>query len=122
MGISSSLYIGSTGIIAQQQSMAVISDNIANVNTVGFKSSRTLFNTLMSQQMGSASVSNQVGQGVGVSSIHYDMSLGSLEPTYEATDISISGKGFFVVSPNGKNEQFYTRAGNFRFDEEGYPA
>lgn len=120
MGISSSLYIGSTGIIAQQQSMAVISDNIANVNTVGFKSSRTLFNTLMSQQMGSASVSNQVGQGVGVSSIHYDMSLGSLEPTYEATDISISGKGFFVVSPNGKNEQFYTRAGNFRFDEEGY--
>jgi flagellar hook protein FlgE len=120
MGISSSLYIGSTGIIAQQQSMAVISDNIANVNTVGFKSSRTLFNTLMSQQMGSASVSNQVGQGVGVSSIHYDMSLGSLEPTNEATDISISGKGFFVVSPNGKNQQFYTRAGNFRFDAEGY--
>ncbi len=120
MGISSSLYIGSTGIIAQQENMSVIADNIANVNTVGFKSSRTIFNTLMSQQMGSASVSNQVGQGVGVSSIHYDMRLGSLEPTTEATDISISGKGFFIVSPNGNNEQYYTRAGNFRFDEEGY--
>jgi flagellar hook protein FlgE len=120
MGISSSLYIGSTGIIAQQQNMAVISDNIANVNTVGFKSSRTIFNTLMSKQMSSASVSSQVGQGVGVSSIHYDMTLGSLEPTNQATDISISGKGFFVVSPSGKNEQFYTRAGNFRFDQEGY--
>lgn len=120
MGISSSLYIGSTGIIAQQQNMAVISDNIANVNTVGFKSSRTIFNTLMSKQMNSASLSSQIGQGVGVSSIHYDMSLGSLEPTLEATDISISGKGFFLVSPKTKSEIFYTRAGNFRFDEEGY--
>ena len=120
MSISSSLYIGTTGIIAQQKSMSVISDNIANVNTVGFKSSRTLFNTLMSQQMGAASVSNQVGQGVGVSSILYDMNLGALEPTTEATDISISGKGFFIVSPKETTQHYYTRAGNFRFDKEGY--
>lgn len=120
MSISSSLYIGTTGIMAQQKNMAVISDNIANVNTVGFKSSHMIFNTLMSQQMGSASVSNQVGQGVGVSSVMYDMSLGALEPTNTATDISISGKGFFIVSPDGSSDQHYTRAGNFRFDAEGY--
>ncbi|MBE1425921.1 flagellar hook protein FlgE [Desulfomicrobium macestii] len=120
MGISSSLYIGTTGIMAQQKNMAVISDNIANVNTVGFKSSHMIFNTLMSKQMGSASVGNQVGQGVGVSSILYDMSLGSLEPTNTATDISISGRGFFIVSADGSSDQRYTRAGNFRFDAEGY--
>jgi len=120
MGISSSLYIGTTGIMTQQKNMAVISDNIANVGTVGFKSSRMIFSTLMSQQMGSQSVSNQVGQGVGVSSILYDMSLGALEPTNTATDISISGRGFFIVSADGSNEQRYTRAGNFRFDSEGY--
>ena len=120
MSISSSLYIGTTGIMAQQKNMAVISDNIANVSTVGFKSSHMIFNTLMSQQMGSASVSNQVGQGVGVSSILYDMSLGALEPTNTATDISISGKGFFIVSPDGSSDQHYTRAGNFRFDKDGY--
>ena len=116
----SSLYIGTTGIIAHQTNMSVISDNIANMNTVGFKSSRTLFGTLMSQQMPAASVSNQIGQGVGVSSIYRDMDIGALQTTNESTDISISGSGFFLVSPDASSDIFYTRAGNFRFDNEGY--
>ncbi|NCC05798.1 MAG: flagellar hook protein FlgE [Proteobacteria bacterium] len=120
MSISSSLYIGTTGIMAQQKNMSVISDNIANVNTVGFKSSHMLFNTLLSQQMGSTSVSNQVGQGVGISSILYDMSIGSFETTNTATDISINGKGFFIVSDDESSEHKYTRAGSFRFDAEGF--
>ncbi len=106
--------------MAQQENMSVISDNIANVSTVGFKSSRMLFNTLISKQMGAASVSNQVGQGVGVSSIFYDMSLGALETTNTSTDISISGKGFFIVASEENGDQYFTRAGNFRFDAEGY--
>jgi len=120
MSISSSFYIGTTGIMAQQENMSVISDNIANVSTVGFKSSRMIFNTLMSQQMAAGTVGDQIGQGVGVSSIYHDMSLGGLETTNTSTDISISGKGFFIVSPEDGTDEYYTRAGNFRFDAEGY--
>lgn len=120
MGLSSSLHIGTTGIIAHQTNMSVISDNIANMNTVGFKSSRALFGTLMSQQLPAATVGNQIGQGVGISSIYRDMDIGALETTTEHTDISISGNGFFIVSPDTSSDIFYSRAGNFRFDNDGF--
>lgn len=120
MGLSSSLYIGTTGVIAHQENMSVISDNIANMNTVAFKSSRMLFNTLLSEQMTGADVGNQIGQGVGVSSIYRDMSVGVFETTTASTDIAISGTGFFIVSPDTSDATYYTRAGNFRFDEAGY--
>ena len=120
MSISSSIYIGTTGMITHQEKMSVISDNIANMSTVGFKSSRMLFSTLMSEQMPAATSGNQIGQGVGISSIHRDMSVGALEPTNEATDLSIAGQGFFMVSPETSDNVYYTRAGNFRFDKDGY--
>jgi flagellar hook protein FlgE len=97
MSISSSIYIGTTGMIAHQEQMSVISDNIANMNTVGFKSSRMLFSTLISEQLPASTLSNQVGQGVGISSIHRDMTVGALAPTPAATDLSIAGTGFFIV-------------------------
>ena len=78
MSISSSIYIGSTGMLAHQEQMSVISDNIANMNTVGFKSSRMLFSTLISEQLPASTVGNQIGQGVGISSIHRDMTVGAL--------------------------------------------
>jgi flagellar hook protein FlgE len=120
MGLSSSIYIGTTGVIAHQENMSVISDNIANMNTLGFKSSRMLFDTLLSEQLTGASVGNQIGQGVGVSSIYRDMSVGAFETTTASTDIAISGTGFFLVSPDNSDATYYTRAGNFRFDEAGY--
>ncbi len=120
MGISSSMYIGTTGILAHQTNMSVISDNIANLNTLGFKSSRALFGTLISRQLAAATVENQIGQGVGVSSIYRDMGVGALETTTTSTDIAIGGAGFFLVSPDASDDVFYTRAGNFRFDNAGY--
>lgn len=120
MSISSTIYIGTTGVIAHQENMSVISDNIANISTVGFKSSRMLFNTLLSQELTGASVNNQVGRGVGLSSTLYNMSSGSLETTNTSTDIAIGGHGFFVVSPENSDKIYYTRAGNFRFDELGF--
>lgn len=120
MSISSSIYIGSAGVMAHQENMSVISDNIANVSTVGFKSSRMLFNNLLSKELTGATVGNQIGQGVGVSSILRDMSAGALESTNTATDISIGGNGFFMVSPDNSAAVYYTRAGNFRFDGDGY--
>ena len=100
--------------------MSVISDNIANMNTLGFKSSRAIFGTLISEQLAASTVENQIGMGVGISSIYRDMDVGSLETTTASTDISIGGTGFFLVSPDTSDEIYYTRAGNFRFDEAGY--
>jgi flagellar hook protein FlgE len=120
MSVSSSIYVGVTGVMAHQENMSVISDNIANVSTVGFKSSRMLFGTLMSEQMAASTVENQIGKGVGISSIYRDMSVGALETTNTATDISIGGYGFFMVSPENSTDTYFTRAGNFRFDNAGY--
>lgn len=121
MSISSSIYVGSNGVIAQQKQMSVISDNISNVSTTGFKSSRLSFQTLMSEQLAGADVGNQIGQGVGIGSILRDMRTGTLETTNTATDLAIGGKnGFFLVSPEGSEEVYYTRAGSFRFDQSGY--
>ena len=120
MSVSSSIYVGATGIMAHQENMSVISDNIANVSTVGFKSSRMLFGTLISEQLAASTVENQIGKGVGISSIYRDMSVGALETTNTATDISIGGFGFFLVSPENSTDTYYSRAGNFRFDDTGY--
>lgn len=120
MSLSSSLYIGTTGIIAQQTSMSVISDNIANVGTVGFKGARTLFQNVLSEQLVGASVGNQLGLGVSVSSVYRSMDAGTLESTTTSTDLAIGGTGFFLVSPEGSDKTYYTRAGNFRFDQDGY--
>lgn len=114
MGFTSSIHIGASGVMAQQERMSVISDNIANLNTVGFKSSNMLFNNLISKQLTGADAGNQVGQGVGVSSILPNMSPGALESTNTPTDIAVGGKGFFLVSPDNAKTTYYTRAGNFR--------
>lgn len=120
MSISSSLYIGTTGVMAQQESMSVISDNIANMSTTGFKSSELLFQNLMSEQLTGATSNNQIGTGVGISSILYNMNTGPLESTSTSTDLAISGYGFFMVSPEDSDAVYYTKAGNFTFDSEGY--
>ena len=120
MSISSSIYIGTSGVIAQQANMSAISNNIANVGTLGYKASRMLFNNLISQQLTGAGSGNQIGQGVGVSSVYQNMDLGPLESTNTSTDIAIGGHGFFLVSPDDSDRTYYTKAGNFRFDQDGY--
>ena len=79
-----------------------------------------LFNNLISKQLTAADAGNQVGQGVGVSSILPNMSSGALESTNTPTDIAVGGKGFFLVFPDNAKTTYYTRAGNFRFDADGY--
>lgn len=119
MGISSALFSGVSGLNTLGASMSVIGDNIANVNTIGFKSSRTTFETLLAQNITGASGTSQVGRGVAMSAIDASFAQGSFESTNEATDMAIGGKGFFMVrSP--QTGMYYTRAGHFSFDEEGY--
>lgn len=121
-----SLFAGVSGLRNHQTRMDVIGNNIANVNTVGFKGSRVNFQDILSQTLQGASSAQgnrggtnpkQVGLGMGLASIDTIFTDGSYQTTGKQTDLSIQGQGFFIVS-DGAN-QYYTRAGNFDFDVQG---
>jgi flagellar hook protein FlgE len=116
-----SLFSGVSGLRAHQGRMDVIGNNIANVNTVGFKSSRMLFADAISQRVSGASSDNpetgragrnpmQIGLGVNVSNIDNLMMQGAAQRTDRPLDITIQGEGFFIVSDNSGT--YFTRAGN----------
>ena len=121
-----SLFAGVSGLRNHQTRMDVIGNNIANVNTVGFKAGRVNFQDVLSQTLqGAAGASGnrggtnpmQVGLGMGLASIDTIFTDGSFQPTGKQTDLSIKGQGFFILS-DGAN-QVYTRAGSFDFDTAG---
>lgn len=126
MSLMRSLTSGVSGMRGFQTKMDVIGNNIANVNTAGFKSSNVNFAELVSQSLtkpdarfGSApSLYNQVGLGSRVSSISRDWSQGPISNTNVKTDLAIQGNGFFMV--NDGVSDFVTRAGNFKFNADGY--
>ena len=122
MGISSSLYSGVSGLNANANAMSVIGNNIANANTIGFKSSRTIFGDLLSSQISGSGGASQVGRGVGLSTVDSIFSQGTFENTATNTDLAIEGSGFFIVSDptTGNSGNFYSRAGAFRFDAGGF--
>lgn len=121
-----SLFSGVSGLKSHQTRMDVIGNNIANVNTTGFKSSRTTFADTLSQTLTGASSPSgtlggtnpkQVGLGTGVASIDTIFTDGSVQSTGKNTDLCLSGNGLFVVKQG--NQTYYTRDGAFEFDEEG---
>lgn len=121
-----SMYSGVSGLRIHQTKMDVIGNNIANVNTVGFKSSRVTFSEVFSQTIQSASGANentggknpmQIGLGANIASIDVNMTEGAAQRTDNPLDLKIEGEGFFVVSDATGNK--FTRAGAFRIDEAG---
>ncbi len=117
----SSLYIGATGLKSHGEGMGVITNNLANVNTVGFKQMSMQYSDLMSEFLttsaGNLTNFSQKGMGATPGSVRTLFEQGGLETGSEATDLCISGTGFFGVARNGQTE--YTRAGNFRFNNAG---
>jgi flagellar hook protein FlgE len=120
------LFSGISGLRAHQQMLDVVSNNIANVNTTGYKSSAAVFETTFSQMLRTAAAPQagyggtnpaQVGLGVKLAAINTDFGQGAAQATGRNTDLMISGDGFFVVSRGV--EQLYTRAGDFSFDADG---
>ncbi|MBW2100591.1 MAG: flagellar hook-basal body complex protein, partial [Deltaproteobacteria bacterium] len=111
-----SLYAGVSGLKANTDAMSVIGDNIANVNTTGFKSSDSSFANVLNQSMGGGSGS-QIGSGVTMTGVRPDWTQGTMETTGNATDLAISWSGFFIVSDD-KGASYYTRAGEFNFDKD----
>lgn len=125
MSLIRSLNSGVSGLRAFQTKMDTIGNNIANVDTAGFKSSRVSFAEMMNQRIGRSSsggdsspqLNNQVGLGVRVSSIDRDFSQGAMQSTGRNTDLAIEGDGYFVVNDGSQN--LMSRAGNFVFNKNG---
>mgnify|MGYP001418849081 CR=1 FL=1 len=122
MSIYTALRAGVSGLTANSSALAVISDNIANVNTVGYKRSGVDFSALVNAQN-----SNTTYNAGGVLPLtRQQISLqGSLEQSRSPTDLAISGDGFFIVSPNNQQlsnggSVLFTRAGSFTIDAQGY--
>lgn len=117
MGILSSMYTGVTGIQANGEALGVISDNIANANTIGFKTSRAEFADVVSKSLKGVLGGHQIGRGTKMNGVTQIFSQGSITQTDKATDVAISGDGFFVVdSPEGRS---FTRNGAFNFSKDG---
>lgn len=125
-----SIYSGVSGLKAQQSKLDVIGNNIANINTVGYKGQTVTFADLLSQTISGATAANaatgtggtnakQVGTGVSVAATTTNMSTGSTQSTGNSSDVSISGNGFFIVQGGGTSDYQFTRAGNFGVDSSG---
>ena len=115
-----SLNTAVSGLQQFQQDIDVIGNNIANVNTTGFKESRMDFEDTLSQAIGAGSASNQVGTGVTTAAIQNNFVQGTLSNTGFGSDLAISGQGFFIVRNTSDNAQYVTRAGDFHVDASGY--
>lgn len=123
MALTSALFAGLSGLNAHSAKLDVIGNNVANVNTTAFKSSRMLFESLFSQSLGFGTSPSelrggvnpkQIGNGVGIAGIQRNFSAAGFTGTGDLRDMAIDGNGFFLVQRAGVN--FYTRAGTFRQD------
>lgn len=124
-----SMYSGVSGLRVHQTKMDVIGNNIANVNTIGYKKSQASFQEAFSQVVSGGSAPSggaggtnpmQIGLGLQLGSITTVHTTGATQRTDNPTDLMIGGDGFFMVSDDSSaEERFFTRAGNFSFDVEG---
>lgn len=118
MPLSNAMFSGITGLDVTSTAISVIGDNIANVNTPGFKERRAEFADILSQTINGTSGFSQVGAGAKTQRISSVFSQGTFESTQKPTDLAIEGRGFFVLE--GDKGRFYSRAGLFNFDDEGF--
>jgi flagellar hook protein FlgE len=117
MGILSSMYTGITGLQGQGEALSIYGDNIANAQTTGFKTSRPEFQDVIAKSLKGVLGGNQIGRGTRLSAVNPVFSQGSIVQTESATDLAITGDGFFVL--NGVDGQSFTRNGSFHFDKDG---
>ena len=118
------LYTSENALLTQQYGIDGVSNNISNINTIGYKKTRTTFSSLLSQTIkgGTSSVNPmQVGLGSTLGSTDIIMSQGDLMNTEKATDVALEGRGFFTLlnpKPSKGNAYYFTRAGDFSFDAD----
>ena len=116
------LYISSSGLRSQQQQIDVISNNVANMQTPGFKRGRVNFAEIANAPMAGDSIDQVAmthGGGTRVLSTTMEFGVGALQPTRNTLDVAIDGNGFFELE-NANGDRFYPRSGQFRLDDQGY--
>jgi flagellar hook protein FlgE len=118
MSLFNTLATGASGLSATGSGLGIIGDNIANMNTTGFKKNVAQFEDMLPQSMGTRNGVSQLGRGVSVAGIAVNFNPGSLESSSSALDVGIGGKGFFQVH-DGTN-YLYTRNGSFHVDKDNY--
>ena len=123
-----SLYTAASALKAHQQYLGIVANNLANVNTVGYKGARALFSDTISQQLRPPTLPSatnpgangaQIGLGTQIGAIGVLFNQGGLQATGLSTDLAVEGNGFFVVKNPSTSALFYTRAGNFSVDTNG---
>ncbi|MBX3228834.1 MAG: flagellar hook protein FlgE [Labilithrix sp.] len=117
MSITKAMYSGVSGLVAESDTLSIVGENVANTNTIGFKKSRATFESVLGGAVGA----QQTGGGVRLGRAQQIFAQGALVSTGNATDLAISGDGFFVVqgTVNGVHGDFYTRAGQLTVNNEG---
>ena len=130
MALIGSLTSGVSALTNFQKQIEVIGNNVANVNTTGFKSSTARFSDSFSNLLQNSAPSNgttgsnidaiQIGTGVQLEAIQKNFGQGTLSATGALTDLGVAGNGFFTVKDSLNDDVFVTRAGNFRLDDMGY--
>jgi flagellar hook protein FlgE len=120
MSLFSTLSTASSGLSMAGTKLAVIGDNIANINTIGFKGARAQFADLVARDSMGLSGPTQIGTGGATDTVSTLFGQGSITESANALDLAISGNGFFQVSPEDSSGSLYTRDGQFYLDEGGF--
>ncbi|MBZ0272737.1 flagellar hook protein FlgE [bacterium] len=117
MTVLGSMYAGISGLNSNGVAMEIIGNNIANINTPGFKSSRPDFSDILSKTLATG---YGIGRGSQLEAVTQLFVQGGFQSTETVTDLAIEGNGFFIVKDATNNGEYYSRAGNFHFDSDGY--
>lgn len=125
MGLYSSFYASLSGLSSNASALSVIGNNLANLNTIGYKQSSSTFQDLFNASLGAIGTQGngnpiQIGLGSRLGAINQNFGQGSFQSTNNVTDMAISGLGFFMLQLAGNQGQAYSRAGNFTFDRDGF--
>lgn len=118
MSITKAMYSGVSGLVAESDTLSVVGQNVANTNTIGFKKSRAIFETVLGGAVGDGT---NAGGGVRLGRTQQIFGQGALINTGNSTDLALQGDGFFVVNGtvNGVNDDYFTRAGQFTINNDG---
>ena len=120
MALLGSLNTGASGVKTQGKTMQIVGNNIANVNTFGFKSNQVAFEDLMGNAWPQGATFTKASNGVKIGGIQMDHSQGAFETTTLSSDMAIAGGGFFTIVNPSTGKESYTRNGQFSYDKEGF--
>lgn len=122
MSLLSAMYAGSSALANYGDAMGVVSNNLSNTNTVAFRSSGVSFADFLSKSIGTSGAQGlmQVGNGVKLSSVFENENQGQLDATANPLDVALEGPGFFILKPLSSAATYYTRAGDFKINKDGF--